>query len=174
MHLVFMQVPSQTELCEGGQAPAARVREQIYQRHAEGDEGMFKEFRDFAMRGNVVDLAVGLIIGAAFGAIITSLVGDIIMPVVGVATGGVDFSALAYVLKPASVGIDGKEIAAVTINYGKFFNFVITFLIVAFAMFLLIKGMNKMKKKQEEAPAAPPPPAEEVVLLTQIRDLLKR
>lgn len=135
---------------------------------------MFKEFRDFAMRGNVVDLAVGVIIGAAFGAIVTSLVSDIIMPLVGVATGGVDFSALAYVLKPASVGVDGKEVAAVAISYGKFLNFVITFLIVAFAMFLVVKGMNKMKKKQEEAPAAPSPPPEEVVLLTQIRDLLKK
>lgn len=135
---------------------------------------MFKEFRDFAMRGNVVDLAVGVIIGAAFGAIVTSLVSDIIMPIVGVATGGVDFSALAYVLKPASVGVDGTEVAAVTVNYGKFLNFVITFLIVAFAMFLVVKGMNNMKKKQEEAPAAPTPPPEEVVLLTQIRDLLKK
>ncbi len=135
---------------------------------------MFKEFRDFAMRGNVVDLAVGVIIGAAFGAIVTSLVSDIIMPLVGVATGGVDFSALAYVLKPASVGVDGKEVAAVAVSYGKFLNFVITFLIVAFAMFLVVKGMNNMKKKQEEAPAAPAPPPEEVVLLTQIRDLLKK
>jgi large conductance mechanosensitive channel len=134
---------------------------------------MFKEFRDFAMRGNVVDLAVGVIIGAAFGAIVTSLVADIIMPVVGVATGGVDFSALVYTLKPASV-VDGKDVAAVTINYGKFVNFVITFLIVAFAMFMVVKGMNSMKKKQEEAPAAPPPPSDEVVLLGEIRDLLKR
>lgn len=134
---------------------------------------MFKEFRDFAMRGNVVDLAVGVIIGAAFGAIVTSLVADIIMPVVGVATGGVDFSALVYTLKPARV-VDGKDVAAVTINYGKFVNFVITFLIVAFAMFMVVKGMNSMKKKQEEAPAAPPPPSDEVVLLGEIRDLLKR
>ena len=135
---------------------------------------MFKEFRDFAMRGNVVDLAVGVIIGAAFGAIVTSLVADIIMPMVGVATGGVDFSALVYTLKPEEVGADGKAIAAVTINYGKFINYVITFLIVAFAMFTVVKGMNSMKKKQEEAPAAPPPPSAEVVLLGEIRDLLKR
>ena len=134
---------------------------------------MFKEFRDFAMRGNVVDLAVGVIIGAAFGAIVTSLVADIIMPVVGVATGGVDFSALGYTLKPASV-VDGKDVAAVAISYGRFINFVITFMIVAFAMFMVVKGMNSMKKKQEEAPAAPAPPSDEVVLLREIRDLLKR
>src|SRR5512147_1835503 len=86
---------------------------------------LFKEFREFAMRGNVVDLAVGVIIGAAFGAIVTSLVTDIIMPVIGLITGGMDFSKLAYELKPASVGADGKDIAAVTINYGKFINFII-------------------------------------------------
>ena len=134
---------------------------------------MFKEFRDFAMRGNVVDLAVGLIIGAAFGAIVTSLVNDIIMPIIGFATGGMDFSKFAYELKPATM-IDGKEVAAVTINYGKFINFIITFVIVAFAMFLLIKGMNNLKKKQEAAPAPPPAPSPQEKLLGEIRDLLAK
>lgn len=136
-------------------------------------ESVFKEFREFAMRGNVVDLAVGVIIGAAFGAIVTSLVSDIIMPVIGLITGGMDFSKLAYELKPASLGPDGKEIAAVTINYGKFINFCITFLIVAFAMFIVVKGMNQLKRKQEAAPAPPEPPAD-VKLLAEIRDLLAK
>ena len=135
---------------------------------------MFKEFRDFAMRGNVVDLAVGLIIGAAFGAIVTSLVNDMIMPMVGLATGGMDFSSLKYVLKPADVGADGKEIAAVAVSYGKFINFVITFLIVAFAMFLIVRAMNSMKKKEAAEPAAPPPPSPEQKLLGEIRDLLAK
>ncbi|MFT3722084.1 MAG: large-conductance mechanosensitive channel protein MscL [Hyphomonadaceae bacterium] len=135
---------------------------------------MFKEFREFAMRGNVVDLAVGVIIGAAFGAIVTSLVNDIIMPVIGLITGGMDFSKLAYELKPASMGADGKEIAAVTINYGKFINYIITFLIVAFAMFMVVKGMNSMKRKQEAAPPPPPEPTAQEKLLAEIRDLLAK
>ncbi len=134
---------------------------------------MFKEFREFAMRGNVVDLAVGLIIGAAFGAIVTSLVADIIMPMIGFATGGMDFSKFAYELKPATV-VDGKEVTAVTINYGKFINFVITFVIVAFAMFLVVKAMNKMKRKEEAAPPPPPPPSPQEKLLIEIRDLLAK
>jgi large conductance mechanosensitive channel len=135
---------------------------------------LFKEFREFAMRGNVVDLAVGLIIGAAFGAIVTSLVNDIIMPIVGLATGGMDFSALVYTLKPATTDETGKAIAAVTINYGKFINFVITFLIVAFSMFVVVKGMNKMKKKEAESPAAPAIPSPQEKLLMEIRDLLAK
>lgn len=134
---------------------------------------MFKEFRDFAMRGNVVDLAVGLIIGAAFGAIVTSLVNDVIMPVVGLVTGGMDFSALVYTLKPATT-VDGKEVAAVTINYGKFINYVLTFVIVAFAMFVVVKGMNKMKKKEAETPPPPPAPNPQEKLLAEIRDLLAK
>src|SRR5690349_22608288 len=126
------------------------------------------------MRGNVVDLAVGVIIGAAFGAIVTSLVTDIIMPVIGLITGGMDFSKLAYELKPASIGPDGKDIAAVTINYGRFINFIITFLIVAFAMFLVVKAMNSMKRKQAESPAPPPVPTAEEKLLGEIRDLLAK
>jgi large conductance mechanosensitive channel len=135
---------------------------------------LFKEFREFAMRGNVVDLAVGIIIGAAFGAIVTSLVADIIMPIIGYVTGGMDFSKFAYELKPASVGADGKDIGAVTINYGKFINFIITFAIVAFTMFLLVKGMNKMKRKEEASPAPPPHPSAQEKLLMEIRDLLAK
>lgn len=126
------------------------------------------------MRGNVVDLAVGVIIGAAFGAIVTSLVTDIIMPVIGLITGGMDFSKLAYELKPASIGADGKEIAAVTINYGKFINFCITFLIVAFSMFMVVKGMNSLKRKQEAAPVPPPETPPQEKLLAEIRDLLAK
>jgi large conductance mechanosensitive channel len=135
---------------------------------------LFKEFREFAMRGNVVDLAVGIIIGAAFGAIVSSLVNDIIMPIIGFATGGMDFSKFAYELKPATVGADGKDIAAVTINYGKFINFIITFIIVAFSMFMIVKGMNKMKRKEETAPPPPAEPTPQEKLLTEIRDLLAK
>ena len=147
--------------------------------HASGTRGrkrgesLLKEFREFAMRGNVVDLAVGIIIGAAFGSIVTSLVNDIIMPMIGFATGGMDFSKFAYELKPATV-IDGKDVAAVTINYGKFINLIITFLIVAFSMFLLVKGMNKMKRKEEASPAPPPHPSPQEKLLAEIRDLLAK
>ncbi len=134
---------------------------------------MLKEFREFAMRGNVVDLAVGIIIGAAFGAIVTSLVNDIIMPIIGYATGGMDFSKFAYELKPATQ-VDGKDVPAVTINYGKFINFILTFVIVAFSMFLLVKGMNKMKRKEEAAPPPPPEPSPQEKLLAEIRDLLAK
>jgi large conductance mechanosensitive channel len=133
---------------------------------------LLKEFQAFAMRGNVVDLAIGVIIGAAFGAIVNSLVADIIMPIIGYATGGIDFSDLAYTLKPAAVAADGAAIPAVTINYGKFINFIVTFVLVAFAMFMVVKGMNNLKKKEAEAPP-PPPPAQEV-LLAEIRDLLAK
>lgn len=125
------------------------------------------------MRGNVVDLAVGLIIGAAFGAIVTSLVNDIIMPIIGYVTGGMDFSKFAYELKPATT-VEGKEVAAVAINYGKFINFILTFLIVAFAMFLLIKGMNQLRRKEEAAPPPPPAPSPQEKLLAEIRDLLAK
>jgi len=124
--------------------------------------GMLKEFKEFAMKGNVVDLAVGVIIGGAFGAIVASLVGDIIMPVIGVLTGGVDFSGLAI------------TVGAANIAYGKFIQATFTFIIVAFALFLLIKGMNATKKKEAAAPAAPPAPSAEEKLLTEIRDLLKK
>lgn len=128
-----------------------------------------KEFKEFAMRGNVVDLAVGVIIGAAFGKIVTSLVADIIMPPIGMVTGGIDFKDLKYVLKPA---VDKTPETA--INYGMFINNVIDFLIVAFCIFLIVKGINSMKKKEEEVPAAPPEPTKEELLLTEIRDLLAK
>lgn len=127
---------------------------------------MLKEFKAFAMRGNVVDLAVGLVIGAAFGKIVTSFVNDVLMPPIGLLLGGVDFSDLRVILKSA-VGED----PAVTLNYGMFIQTVVDFTIIAFAIFLVVKAMNKLKRKEEAAPA--PPPAE-VQLLTEIRDLLKR
>ena len=131
--------------------------------------GMMKEFKDFAMKGNVVDMAVGIIIGAAFGKIIASFVGDVLMPPIGMLMGGVDFTAMAYTLKEA-VG----ETPAVTIGYGKFIQVLVDFLIVAFAIFMAVKAMNNMKKKEEAAPAAPAAPPKEEVLLTEIRDLLKK
>jgi len=125
---------------------------------------MLKEFKEFAMRGNVIDMAVGIIIGAAFGRIVSSFVNDVVMPPIGVLVGGLDFSNLTLML--------GETEAEV--KYGLFINNVIDFLIVAFVIFIVIKGMNSMKRKQEEAPAAPPEPSEEVKLLTEIRDSLKR
>lgn len=130
---------------------------------------MLKQFKEFAMRGNVVDLAVGLVIGAAFGKIVTSFVNDVLMPPIGLAVGGVDFTSLKVTLKDA-VG----ETAAVTLNYGTFIQTVVDFLIVAFAVFLVVKGMNAMKKKEEAKPAAPAEPPADVKLLTEIRDLLKK
>jgi large conductance mechanosensitive channel len=131
--------------------------------------GMAKEFKEFAMKGNVVDMAVGIIIGGAFGKIISSLVKDIIMPPIGVMMGGVDFSKLSFTLKEAQDGAD-----AVLMNYGLFIQNVIDFVIVAFAIFMMIKMMNNMRKKEEEKPAAPPEPGIEETLLTEIRDLLKK
>ncbi len=138
---------------------------------------MFKEFKEFAMRGNVVDMAVGIIIGAAFGTIIGSLVNDVIMPPIGLALGNIDFSNLYFLLKEGAAApyaslADAQKAGAVTINYGKFVNTIITFIIVAFAMFLIIRGMNSMKKQEEAAP--PPPPSNEENLLAEIRDILKQ
>ena len=130
---------------------------------------MMKEFRDFAMRGNVVDMAVGIVIGGAFGKIVTSFVNDILMPPIGMAIGGVDFSDLAVTLKEAS-----GEVEAVTVNYGTFIQTTLDFVIIAFAIFMVIRAMNSMKKKEEEAPAEPPKPSAEENLLTEIRDLLKK
>ena len=131
---------------------------------------MLKEFKEFAMKGNMVDMAIGIIIGAAFGKIVSSLVSDVLMPPIGVLLGGVDFSDLKITLKEA-VG----ETAAVSVNYGSFLNVILDFLIIAFAIFLVVKAMNtamsSMKKK--EAPAAPPGPSKEEVLLTEIRDALR-
>lgn len=128
---------------------------------------MLKEFKKFAMKGNVLDMAVGIIIGAAFGTVVKSLVSDVIMPPIGLAMGGVDFSNLAITLQEAT-----EKTEAVTIGYGSFLNNVISFVIVAFAVFMLVKGVNKLDKKEEEAPKAPEPSAEEK-LLSEIRDLLK-
>ena len=130
--------------------------------------GMLQEFKTFAVKGNVVDMAVGIIIGAAFGKIVSSFVGDVIMPPLGLAIGGVDFSNLAVTLKEASA--DG---AAVTLSYGKFIQTVIDFVIIAFAIFIAVKAINKLKKQEAEAPAAPPPTKDQE-LLTEIRDLLKK
>ena len=137
---------------------------------------MLQEFKQFAMRGNVVDMAVGIIIGGAFGKIVTSVVSDIIMPPIGLLVGGVNFTELKVVLKEA-VMENGAEIApAVTLNYGNFLQVVFDFIIVAFAIFLMVKGMNALnrKKAKEEAPAAPPAPPADIQLLTEIRDLLKK
>lgn len=129
---------------------------------------MLKEFKEFAVKGNVIDMAVGIIIGAAFGKIVSSLVGDVVMPPIGAVLGGVDFSNLSIVVQAA---VDKKP--AVLINYGKFLQTVIDFLIVAFAMFMGIKAMNALKKKEEAAPATPAAPTNQELLLTEIRDLLK-
>lgn len=130
---------------------------------------MMKEFKEFAMRGNVVDMAVGIVIGGAFGKIVSSMVADVIMPPLGMLLGKVNFSDLAITLKDAS-----GEVAAVTLNYGKFVQSVVDFVIIAFAIFMVIKAMNALKKKEEAAPAAPPAPSKEETLLTEIRDLLKQ
>lgn len=136
---------------------------------------MMKEFKDFAMRGNVVDLAVAVVIGGAFGKIVTSLVGDVIMPPIGLALGGVDFTQLQLTLKDAVVNAEGvEEVAAVAIRYGAFIQTIVDFLIVAWAIFMVVRAMNSMKKKEEAAPAPPPQPSEEVLLLREIRDNLKR
>jgi len=141
---------------------------------------MLKEFKSFISKGNVLDMAVGLIMATYFGAIIKSLVNDIIMPPLGKVIGGVDFAKLKCVIQTgqdAVLDATGTEISAavpeVAIQYGMFINAIITFIIVAFAIFMVVKAYNKMKKKQEEAPAAPPAPSKEEVLLSEIRDLLK-
>jgi large conductance mechanosensitive channel len=136
---------------------------------------MLQEFKKFAMRGNVVDMAVGIIIGAAFGKIVSSLVNDIIMPPIGKLMGNVDFSQLFINLSGeeyASLAA-AQEAGAATINYGIFINAVLDFVIVAFAIFMVIRGMNKMQKQEEEKPAEPPKPSDEVLLLQEIRDALK-
>ena len=142
---------------------------------------MFKEFKAFAMRGNVVDMAVGIVIGAAFGAIVASFVGDVLMPVVGTLVGGVDFSNYFLVLKEGTTAPGPyptlaavKAAGGVAVGYGALINTIVNFLIVAFALFMVIKAMNAAKKQEEAAPAAPPEPSKEELLLTQIRDLLAK
>ena len=131
--------------------------------------GMMSEFKDFAMRGNVVDMAVGIVIGGAFGKIVSSFVADVLMPPIGLLLGNVDFSDLAVTLKAAAEGAE-----AVTLRYGVFIQTVIDFVIIAFAIFMVVKAMNSLKKKEEAAPPpAPPEPSKEEVLLTEIRDALR-
>ncbi len=136
---------------------------------------MLKEFKEFALRGNVVDMAVGIIIGAAFGKIVTSLVNDVVMPPLGLLTGKVDFSQLYWNLSGVDyASLDAAQKAgAATLNYGLFLNAVLNFLIVALAVFLLIRAMNRLQKKAEETPQEPPKPSAEVQLLSEIRDALK-
>jgi large conductance mechanosensitive channel len=136
--------------------------------------GLIQEFKTFALKGNVVDMAVGIVIGAAFGKIVSSFVNDVLMPPLGVATGGIDFADKKLVLKAESIDATGATIPATAINYGTFINIVIDFVIVAFAIFLVIKAMNAMKRKEAVAPSVPVPPSKEEVLLTEIRDLLKQ
>lgn len=130
--------------------------------------GMMSEFKKFAVKGNVMDMAVGIIIGAAFGKIVAAFVSGVMMPPLGLLIGGVDFSELAYVLKSAT-----ETAEAVTIQWGAFVQTTIDFLIIAFAVFMVVKAMNNLQKKEEQAPAAPPKPSNEEVLLAEIRDLLK-
>ena len=136
---------------------------------------MWREFRDFAMRGNVIDLAVGIIIGAAFTTIVNSLVNDIIMPPLGLLIGGIDFSNFFLTLKGGSFPTleAAKAAGAVTVNYGLFVNAIIRFLIVAFAIFILVKQINRLAREEPPAPPAPPEPTREELLLAEIRDLLK-
>lgn len=133
-----------------------------------------KEFKEFAVKGNVMDLAIGVIIGGAFGKIVTSLVNDIIMPTVGLLVGGVDFSNLAIILQPERVNEAGEILTAVSLNYGVFINTIIDFTIVAFAIFAVVKGMNKLKKKQEKQEEQSVKHPTQVELLVEIRDLLKK
>ncbi len=131
--------------------------------------GMMKEVKEFAVKGNVIDMAVGIIIGAAFGKIVSSFVADVIMPPIGLLVGGIDFTNLVITLKEAS-----GDIPAVVIGYGKFIQTAVDFTIIAFAIFIAIRGINSLKRKEEEAPQAPPEPPAQEVLLAEIRDLLKK
>ncbi|WP_237152023.1 large conductance mechanosensitive channel protein MscL [Oryzibacter oryziterrae] len=137
---------------------------------------MLKEFREFALKGNMVDLAIGVIIGGAFGGLVNSIVADLLMPIIGVITGGIDFSNLYVQLSgtPVINDLAAARKAGATLAYGNFITLAINFLIIAFVLFLAVKGINRMKKKEAEAPAAPPAPAADILLLTEIRDLLKK
>ena len=129
---------------------------------------MIQEFKEFAVKGNVIDMAVGIIIGAAFGKIVSSFVGDVIMPPIGLLIGGVDFSDLAIVLKEAA-----SDVPAVTLNYGKFIQSIIDFTVIAFAIFIAVKFINNLKRQEQAEPQPEPAPSKEEQLLTEIRDLLK-
>jgi large conductance mechanosensitive channel len=139
---------------------------------------MFKEFKDFALRGSVVDLAIGVIIGAAFGAIVSSLVDDVFMPIIGLILSGIDFSNLFFVINnPSGAAVPSvafaKENGIATLNYGLFINAVVKFVIVAFVLFLVVKGINRLRKKEAAAPSTPPAPTKEELLLTEIRDAIR-
>lgn len=137
---------------------------------------LLKEFKEFAVKGNVMDMAIGVVIGGAFGKIVTSLVSDIIMPLIGAVTGGLNFTEWKWVIREAVM--DGETVVkpALTLTWGNFIQVVFDFIIIAFCIFLVVKGMNKLKKKEEPAPepAAPAEPSEDIKLLTEIRDLLKK
>lgn len=136
---------------------------------------MMKEFKEFAMKGNLVDMALAFVMGAAFGKVVSGFIDGIVMPLVGKLVAGVDFASLKYVLSEAQMDASGKVIAAeASIKYGEFITIIINFILVAFAMFIILKAMNKMKKKQEAAPMTPAPPTEDQTLLREIRDLLKK
>jgi large conductance mechanosensitive channel len=136
---------------------------------------MLKDFKAFIMKGNVLDLAVAVIIAGAFGAIVSSFTKDVILPPIGMLLGGVDFSQLALTLQPAELGAEGEVVKeAVELRYGNFIQKIIDFLIIAFAIFMIVRAYKKMEKKKEEAPAPPPAPSKEEQLLTEIRDLLKK
>ncbi len=144
----------------------------------EKTKGFFNEFKAFAMRGNVIDMAVGVVIGGAFGKITTSVVNDIIMPLISMITGGIDFSQWKWVLKDAVMAADGAtvEVAEVAVNFGSLIAVILDFIIIAFAVFCMVKALNSLHRKKEEAPAEPPAepePSAEEKLLTEIRDLLK-
>lgn len=130
---------------------------------------VLSEFKDFAIKGNVVDMAVGIIVGVAFGKIVSSFVADVVMPPIGVLLGGVDFSNLAFIIQEAS-----GDAAAVSMNYGKFIQTIIDFTIIAFVIFIAVRFINSLKKKEEASPSSPPKPSNEEVLLSEIRDLLKK
>lgn len=140
---------------------------------------MLKEFKEFAVKGNMLDMAVGIIVGAAFGTVVTSLVNDVLMPPIGMLMGGVDFTDLFITLQQGAVAGPyptleaAQEAGAVTINYGMFVNSIVSFLIVAFAVFMVVRNFNKLKRQEEEAPKAPSVPSKEEVLLTEIRDALR-
>lgn len=139
---------------------------------------MFKEFRDFALKGNVIDLAIGVIIGAAFGAIVSSVVDDLFMPIIGLILNGIDFSNLFLVISnPNNIPVPSvaaaKAAGVATLNYGLFINAVVKFTIIAFVLFLVVKGINRLRRKEAAAPAAPPAPTTEEKLLTEIRDAIK-
>ena len=136
--------------------------------------GLFKEFKDFAVKGNVMDMAIGVVIGGAFGKIVTSLVSDIIMPLISACTGGLTFTNWKWVIREAVM--NGEEVVKpeLALTWGNFIQVIFDFIIIAFCIFLVVKGMNKMKKKEEPAPAAPAEPSEDIKLLTEIRDLLKK